>query len=246
VIRTVTWVYTALYAATDTSGAPERPLTSVVYDELKRRLLLGEFRLGQRLGEVALAERLAVSRTPIREALTRLHAEGFVVRLPEGGFSPAAPDLHTIAELYVVRRGLELTAMYSGGGHDSTQLEDLRDEWAQMEAPPEGTRGDPAFVLFDEDFHIRLAGSSGNRSLVEILTRVSERIRVVRMYDFLTPDRIRTTIEEHLTIVGSLIERNLRTTERLLTRLVRISQEIAERRSAEALSRMVYGRSRDD
>jgi DNA-binding GntR family transcriptional regulator len=237
----VTCVYTGLYAAADPGGTPERPLTSVVYDELKRRLLAGEFRLGHRLGEVALAERMAVSRTPVREALTRLHAEGFVVRLPEGGFSPAAPDLHTIAELYVVRRGLELTALFAPDGHDARQLVDLRDEWAALEAPADDGHGDPGFVLLDEDFHVRLAASSGNRSLVELLTRVSERIRVVRIYDFLTPDRIRKTIDEHLSIVDALAGRDLKLAERRLNRHLRISREIVEQRSAAALSRMVYG-----
>jgi DNA-binding GntR family transcriptional regulator len=237
----VTCVYTALYAATDTGGAPERPLTSQVYDAIKRRLLAGEFRLGQRLGEVGLAERMAVSRTPVREALTRLHAEGFVVRLPEGGFSPAAPDLHTIAELYVVRRGLELTALFAPDGHDTQQLTDLRDEWMALESPADDGEGDPGFVLLDEDFHVRMAASSGNRSLVELLTRVSERIRVIRIYDFLTPDRIRETIDEHLAIVEALIIRDLKLAERRLNRHLRISRQIVEQRSATALSRMVYG-----
>lgn len=217
----------------------------MVYDELKRRLLDGEFRLGQRLGEVALAERLAVSRTPVREALTRLHAEGFVVRLPEGGFSPAAPDLHTIAELYVVRRGLELTALFGPDGHDGRQLEDLRDEWASFDRPDDDAEGDPGFVLLDEDFHIRMAGAGGNRSLVDLLTRVSERIRVIRIYDFLTPNRIRETIDEHLSIVDALIASELKVAERRLTRHLRISREIVEQRSAAALTRMVYGGAGD-
>lgn len=224
-------------------GADERTRTAVVYDEIKRRLLAGEFRLGLRLGEVALAEQIGVSRTPVREALTRLHVEGFVVRLPEGGFSPAAPDLHTISELYVVRKGLELAALYVEEGHDHEQLAALRGEWADMEAPPAGSEGDPAFVLLDEEFHIRMAGASGNRSLVELLTRVSERIRVVRMYDFLTPDRIRTTIDEHLAIVDALLLGDLAVADRRLNRHLRISREIALKRSADALSRMVYGGS---
>ena len=36
---------------------------------------------------------------------------------------------------------------------------------------PQPTEPDPDFVLHDEDFHIRLAEASGNRSLAEILTR---------------------------------------------------------------------------
>ncbi|HUF99422.1 MAG TPA: GntR family transcriptional regulator, partial [Ilumatobacter sp.] len=215
-----------MYTPLHTGADPERPLTSLAYDELKRRLLLGEFRLGLRLGEVALAEKMQVSRTPVREALARLHAEGFVVRLPEGGFSPAAPDLHTIAEMYVVRRGLELTALFADDGHDLAQLRDLREDWAAIEPPVD--EGDPSFVLVDEDFHIRLAAASGNRSLVELLTRVSERIRVVRIYDFLTPDRIRKTIDEHLSILEALLAGEKKVAERRLNRHLHISRTIVE------------------
>ena len=222
--------------------AEEQSLSAIVYDELKRRLLFGEYRIGRRLGEVALAEQLEVSRTPVREALTRLHAEGFVVRMPEGGFSPAAPDLHTIGELYVVRRGLELTAIHIDEGHDESALLALRDDWQALTVTPDG---DPEFVLHDEDFHIRLAGSTGNRALVDMLTLVSERIRVVRIYDFLTADRIEKTIEEHLSIVEALLEGQLALAERRLNRHLRISRQVVEQRSAMALSRMVYGGADD-
>ncbi len=227
-------MYTAQYT-TDTS---RRSLTSLVYDELKHRLLMGEFLLGRRLGEVSLADRLGVSRTPIREALVRLHVEGFVERLPDGGFSPAAPDLHTIGELYVVRRGLELAALEIDDGHDERLLVALRDEWGAIEVPD---GADPDFVLQDEDFHVRLAGAAGNSALVEILTRVSERIRVVRIYDFLTADRIRKTIDEHLSIVEALIAGDRPLAVRRLNRHLRISRQVVEQRSAMALARMIHG-----
>lgn len=68
------------------------------YSTLKHRLLLGDFPLGRRLGETALAESLDVSRTPVREAISRPHVEGLVEQLPDGGFTPTAPDLHSISE----------------------------------------------------------------------------------------------------------------------------------------------------
>ena len=234
-ILTVACVYTVPH----TTSAAELSLTSVAYDALKRRLLAGDYRIGRRLAEVALAEQLGVSRTPVREALARLHAEGFLVRLPEGGYSPAAPDLHTIAELYVVRRGLELTALHNDQGHDMGLLRALRDDWASFDPVPD--EPDPDFVLHDEDYHIRLAEASGNRSLAEILGRVSERIRIVRIQDFLSAHRIRKTVTEHLSIVDALIEGDRALADRRLVRHLAISRRVVERRSAVALSRMVHG-----
>jgi DNA-binding GntR family transcriptional regulator len=225
----------------DTGSTPQRSLTQTAYDALKHRLLMGEFPLGRRLGEVALAELLEVSRTPIREALTRLHAEGLVVRLPEGGFSPTAPDLHTVRELYVVRRGLELTALRSEDGHDASKLEVLRDDWINLRDSTGKGHFGADFVLHDEDFHLRLAEASGNYSLTEILANVNQRIRFVRMHDFLTADRVKLTIKEHLSIVEALLTGDTDLTEDRLLRHVSVSRRVVERRAALAISKMIAG-----
>jgi len=223
----------------DTGASTNKSLTQTAYDELKHRLLMGEFPLGRRLGEVSLAEVLQVSRTPVREALTRLHAEGLVVRLPEGGFSPTAPDLHTVRELYDVRRGLELTALHADDGHDRSQLEGLLEDWHALgESTKDGDFG-ADFVLHDEDFHLRLAQASGNQALTEILAGVNQRIRFVRMHDFLTADRVQRTIKEHIGITEALLTGDRTLTETRLVRHLGISRKVVERRAAMALSRMV-------
>ena len=228
---------TPLYTAPPTP----RSITEYVYNALKHRLLLGEFALGRRLGEVAMADQLEVSRTPVREALTRLHAEGLVERLPEGGFAPVAPDLHTVRELYEVRRGLELTALHSEDGHEEPLLAVLLDDWRSLEQTTAQGHSGADFVLHDEDFHLRLAEASGNQSLADLLRHVNQRIRFVRMHDFLTADRVRRTITEHIGIVEALLTGDLVLTEERLLRHVAVSRRVVERRAATALSRMVNG-----
>lgn len=46
-----------------------RPLREIVYEELKRQILMGEITPGTRMMEVELAEKMGVSRTPVREAI---------------------------------------------------------------------------------------------------------------------------------------------------------------------------------
>ncbi len=210
------------------------------YDELKRRLLVGDFPLGRRLGEVSLADQLGVSRTPIREALSRLHVEGLVVRLDEGGFSPAAPDLQAVAELYEVRRSLEFTALHRGG-HDLAVLEAVQAEWESLRLTGVADDRGPEFVLHDEAFHVALAMAAGNRSLAELLSATNERIRFVRMQDFLTADRVSKTISEHLGIVEALIDGQVDRAEEQLRAHLSISERVVEERAALALSRMLLG-----
>lgn len=234
-------------------AAPSR--SEATHRVLKRRLLVGEFAFGHRLGEERLAAMLDVSRTPVREALARLHAEGLVQRHPEGGFEPAFPDMDRIAELYEVRKSLELTAVRRTIGpdtagtaadampHDRTALLELRRDWEALEDDP-GEHADPDFVLVDEDFHIRLAMSSGNTALAEVLGTVNERIRIVRVHDFLTEERILATVEEHLGIIDGLLDGSVDTTVERLEAHINESARVASGRAMSAMVRMLAARTR--
>ncbi|MEM7342579.1 MAG: GntR family transcriptional regulator [Actinomycetota bacterium] len=233
-----------MYAGRDTTSTRtgrRLSLAAEAYAALKHRLLIGDFRLGARLAETALAEQLEMSRTPIREALSRLHTEGLLVRQPDGGFMPAAPDLHTISELYEVRRSLEMTAL-NRGRHDLAQLTHLRSEWVAMATPATDDDCSPEFVVHDEDFHLRLATASGNEALAGLLASVNERIRIVRMHDFLTVDRVADTISEHTAILDALIDADGATAVARLSDHLEISEHVVEQRAAVALSRMIGGR----
>lgn len=212
-----------------------------VHGELKHRLLVGEFPLNMRIGEQRLADLLSVSRTPVRESLLRLLGEGLVRRAPDGGYYPVAPDVVVAHHLYEVRRGLELQALQrpalTGVRHERRTLLELQEDWET--AAGETHEASPSFVLLDESFHVRLAEAAGNPTLVDLLRQVNERIRVVRMQDFLDVARIRATIEEHLGIVEAVIEGDITEAElRFCSHLDR-SVSVVEERVTAALVRMV-------
>jgi DNA-binding GntR family transcriptional regulator len=217
------------------------------YAELKTRLLLGEFPLQQRLAEEKLAAAVGVSRTPIREALARLHAEGLIVRAADGGFKPSVPDVTLVQHLYEVRSGLELQALRRpatlGTTHDRERLASLQGEWQSLAAENQAdpTEPDPGFVLLDEAFHVALAESAGNPALAEVLQQVNERIRVVRMQDFLLPERIERTIDEHLSIVTAVLDGRLVDAESQFTNHLDTSRAVVEERVVRAISRMSGG-----
>ena len=230
---------TALYTG------PRSGLRSHAYDELKTRLLVGDFPLNVRLGEERLAALLGVSRTPVREALLRLDAEGLVGAHPEGGYRPVAPDVAVVRDLYEVRVGLELQALRRPAQsvcspHDAGVLEPLRDEWRMLSSHLPDP--DPGFVTMDEDFHVRLAEAAGNRSLADMLRTVNERIRVVRMHDFLSPDRIRRTVDQHLDIVEAVLLGDLQLAEARFQNHLDESIAVVEQRTTQALARMASGK----
>lgn len=214
-----------------------------VYAALKQDLLAGRFPLGDRLAEEQLAARFDVSRTPVREAIQRLHAEGLAEPHDDGGFRPRVPDMVGIRELYEVRLALEIQALRRPGElgmvHDAQALRELERRWQQLaDEPPDP---DPSFVAVDETFHVTLAAAAGNRELTGMLQAVNERIRAVRMHDFLTPDRLVATIHQHLGIVRDLRSQSAGIAVARLTVHLTDSMAVVEARAAAALVRMTAG-----
>jgi DNA-binding GntR family transcriptional regulator len=214
------------------------------YRSLKTRLLMGEFPLNTRLGEEKLAHMLEVSRTPIREALKRLQAEGLVEAHPDGGYQPIVPDVTVMRHLYEVRAGLELQALQRparlGTRHDPSILEPLRDQWRSLsEGPPPAA--DPNFVLLDESFHVALASSAANGVAVDLLRQINDRIRLVRMHDFLIERRIEVTIAEHLNLVELVLANDIVQAEAAFTQHLGDSMAVVEERVRGAIVRMLTG-----
>ena len=84
-----------------------RTMALAAADELRRRILSGEFPEGFQLKQDALAEDFGMSRIPIREALVQLESEGFVRILPHRGAQVSGLSPAEISELFELRAMLE-------------------------------------------------------------------------------------------------------------------------------------------
>jgi DNA-binding GntR family transcriptional regulator len=77
---------------------------------VRRALLTGELRPGQRIKEVHLAEALGVSRPTLRESLQQLVHEGALVQVPYKGIHVAQPTADELRDVAEVRMTLETMA----------------------------------------------------------------------------------------------------------------------------------------
>lgn len=206
---------TAVYAARgrriDSVTVGEQPPVSRaerVYLEIRDRLLRGEFPVGQRLVELQLAEEHGTSRTPIREALRRLEGDGHLERDPSGGLRPSVPSVRQMRELYDVRVAIEELVVarcaQSGNQEALTALHvdwtQLAEDWREGRASLHG----PDFVHADEDFHQRVAAASGHETAERLLRDLNDRIRILRIHDFTSDERIAATLAEHAEILDAI------------------------------------------
>ena len=213
-----------------------------VYAALRERLLRGDLPVGRRLVEQQLAEEFETSRTPVREALRRLEGDGHIVRDRGGGMCPAAPSVKSMRELYEVRVALEeLCARRAASSGDRGRIESIEQDWQALDdawrdqgSMPRG----PDFVYADEGFHRALAAASGNDVAEALLGDLNDRIRVLRIYDFTTDDRIGATITEHLEIVRCVLARDADAAAAFMRAHVQRSALVVRERVGSALARM--------
>src|SRR5438067_9851156 len=85
--------------------------TQHVLDELRRAIVAGEYRPGQRVLQEEIADRLGVSLAPVREALRALEQEGQVVYRPRRGYFITELRVEDLQEIYALRRLLEERAV---------------------------------------------------------------------------------------------------------------------------------------
>jgi DNA-binding GntR family transcriptional regulator len=213
-----------------------------VYTALRERLLRGDLPIGRRLVEQQLAAEFQTSRTPVREALRRLEGDGHIVREPGGGVCPSPPSVKSMRELYEVRVAIEeLVARRAATAGDRSRIEAIDQDWRALLAAWQDARSlprGPDFVHADERFHRQLAAASGNDVAETLLGDLNDRIRVLRIYDFTTDDRIGATITEHLEIVACILARDADAAAAFMRAHVQRSALVVRERVGAALARM--------
>ena len=181
-------------------------LAEQVYLTLKAEIF--DFRLlpGDRFTETELAERLRISRTPLRDALYRLEREGYLAVAFRSGWSVRPFDFARFDDLYDLRTILECAAVERLC--QNAQPIDLTGLEADWLVAPAAREHDPIpMAELDERFHAEIVAAAGNGEVASIHRHATERIRIIRRLDFLTPARIAATYEEHAAILRAVLRR---------------------------------------
>jgi DNA-binding GntR family transcriptional regulator len=182
-----------------------RPLREIVYEELKRQILIGEIPPGTRMMEVELADEMGVSRTPVREAIRKLEKEGLVTIEPRKGAYASNISIKDMVDVLEVRQGLEaMAAALAAGRIDEEKKAELLEVVSQYREAVEAEDVEK-IIHYDERFHSQIVAISGNKTLVQIFQTVQElalRFRYIYYDDF---NRYESMPKEHQAIEEAIV-----------------------------------------
>ena len=191
------------------------PLRDVVFNTLRKAILKGELKPGERLMEIALAERLGVSRTPVREAMRKLELEGLVVMIPRRGAQVANITEKDLNDVLEVRMALENLSIENACARmTDEQLDELWKAAKNFEA----TMAEGNLVKLaeaDVAFHEVVYKSSDNRRLNQVLNNLREQIYRYRV-EYLKEDESRNRlVKEHEKITQAIKAKDVKRAQEL-------------------------------
>ena len=184
------------------------PLRDVVFHALRKAILTGKLKPGERLMEIHLAKQLGVSRTPVREAIHKLELEGLATMIPRRGAQVAQISEKGLKDVLELRRALDVfCAQIACERMTPEEEKELRETCKAFE---EATRTKDTTVIAKADvaFHDVIINSTRNERLITTINNLAEQIYRYR-FEYIKDDSQHSRlIEEHRRLVDAILNKD--------------------------------------
>lgn len=168
-------------------------------DLIRRAILDGTLRPGQRLTEEGLAGELQISRTPVREALRVLRAEGLIESAPYQGSTVRAYTIDDLDDIYQLRAVLEGHAARRAAQRITEEdVGTLKESCDRLVSLGDATDENVARIV-DENlfFHMKILEIAGSSRLATMVRKVIELPLVYKSYHWYSPNQKRMSEHAH-------------------------------------------------
>ena len=193
------------------------------YTIIKKEILEGRLKPGEKLGKRSMAALCKVSIIPVIDALNRLESEGFVESSPYGSSRVVNFDEKRMADLYILREAIEVQIVrilcFTIGAEEAEKLRSLAKKIDSMAGRPNKS---PDYDDLHYQFHLRLAQATGSRNLLEGIENLHLFSLLVRSEIIYTSLEDSPSSEEysHEDIIIAILKRNPEDAERIVRRHV--------------------------
>ena len=192
-----------------------RSVLDEAYDSLKKSIVDGVYRPGQRLRALRVAQELKISRTPVKEALVRLEQEGLIQREQGSGFVVRGLSVSEILNLYRVREVLEVEAAREAFPNLTPAALDAMREALDYADELLAQKLYADFLRANRKFHDLITAQTQNSVLQEVLDNLSSRFwSIGTVVVSRHPQRAHEIRQENRAILDALVGGDLKTVEK--------------------------------
>jgi len=197
----------------------EKTLKDKAYEQIKARIVSGEWAGGTFLTEKYLSDLLQMSKTPIRSALDRMEMNGLVKLSPKQGIVVQEVSLKKVLEIYELRLSLETFAARHLTGKLTQKYYDIFDENLEAQAKAIHAEDIVHYVELDEKFHEMLISGLDNDEFNDVMTRIQDKfLMAVRVTFIKNKTRLWGSYAEHQGIIAALAGNDPQMTEALVAK----------------------------
>lgn len=145
-------------------------LSTDLFTSLRKDILQGKLRQGEKLTEQQICDEYNVSRTPVREAFRQLELEGFIETIPNRGAFVVGFSKQDIHDMYELRKSYELLAVkWAIERISKEEFEKLEEAFEFMEFYTQ-KKDYEKMLNINMNFHELIYKASHNRMLYHILS----------------------------------------------------------------------------
>ncbi|HEY0184670.1 MAG TPA: GntR family transcriptional regulator [Rhodopila sp.] len=210
-------------------------LATSIYGRLRRDILRGGFRPGEKLRIDALSERYDVGATPVREALNRLSAEELVLRVDQRGFRVAEISLDDLTELtktlcWISERGLREAILHGDAAwEDGIVLAAYHLSRVRRDDPEAAGAFNPEWETRHRELHQAVLGACGSRWLLDFYALLVDRHDRYKYLAAAESAESRDTAAEHRALVEAVLARDADRAVALANEHIRLTGEVVMR-----------------
>jgi DNA-binding GntR family transcriptional regulator len=210
-----------------------KSLMTVVLDTIRRRILTGEFRPGQKINESEIAINLGISRSPVREAFRVLERDGLITTLPRKGSYITDISLNDLGELFEIRNILECYALDCIKKRAKESPDSIQSMIKELDRNL--TKKHDLFSVIS-GFHYKLVELSNNSRLIELYKILAVSLRRYWLIYHSEKGQRDISLEHHQEILNILKKGDYAGTKTLLKKHIHYVKGIVGRRVKEILS----------
>ena len=177
-------------------------VADAVADELRRRLLAGEYPAGVQLRDTELAEEFGVARPTVRAAVQMLVADGLLERGRGRSAAVRSFSAADAIDLYRLRRPVELAAVDAILA-EGRSIEAVRSAWADFARLTDDATWESVAEL-DVAFHRAVFVAAGSPRLLRTFDEIAAELRLFIAQLRPAYDSIADLVHEHEQLLGAL------------------------------------------
>ncbi len=183
-------------------------LSEQVYVALRRSILTGVIKPGERIDEKAIATSLDISRTPVREAIKRLSDELLVTVVAQSATRASQLQAATIREAYLIRRALEMESAMQAAQIMTPQQGEKLNRILDRQSLALKHKQHAEAIDIDDEFHRYIAGISDLHRLWRVIEVSKAQLDRCRHLVAPRVGQGEKTIEQHQQIMLALQSNN--------------------------------------